>query len=80
MTLLSCLCFQVSRHLSKLFDSLAKLNFKRSPDKKPLKAALGMFSKEEEYVPLEQECDLSGQVSEVSCKSLPGGRAVQTQD
>uniref|UniRef100_A0A8B9VFM5 Dynein axonemal heavy chain 17 n=1 Tax=Anas zonorhyncha TaxID=75864 RepID=A0A8B9VFM5_9AVES len=53
---------EVSRHLSKLFDSLAKLKFKMSPDKKPLKAALGMFSKEEEYVPLDQECDLSGQV------------------
>ncbi|XP_035168476.1 LOW QUALITY PROTEIN: dynein heavy chain 17, axonemal [Oxyura jamaicensis] len=53
---------EVSRHLSKLFDSLAKLKFKMSPDKKPLKAALGMFSKEEEYVPLDQECDLTGQV------------------
>lgn len=63
----------MSRHLSKLFDSLAKLKFKMSPDKKPLKAALGMFSKEEEYVPLDQECDLSGQVSEVSGRSPPGG-------
>lgn len=79
MTLLSCLCLQVSRHLSKLFDSLAKLKFKMSPDKKPLKAALGMFSKEEEYVPLDQECDLSGQVSEVSGRALGGG-AVQAQD
>ncbi|XP_040542548.1 dynein axonemal heavy chain 17 isoform X5 [Gallus gallus] len=53
---------EVSRHLSKLFDSLAKLKFKMSPDKKPLKTALGMFSKEEEFVPLSAECDLSGQV------------------
>ncbi|OXB61088.1 hypothetical protein ASZ78_013651 [Callipepla squamata] len=53
---------EVSQHLSKLFDSLAKLKFKMSPDKKPLKAALGMFSKEEEFVPLCAECDLSGQV------------------
>ncbi|XP_021270931.1 dynein heavy chain 17, axonemal [Numida meleagris] len=53
---------EVSRHLSKLFDSIAKLKFKTSPDKKPLKAALGMFSKEEEFVPLVAECDLSGQV------------------
>lgn len=62
MGLLPC-CPQVSRHLSKLFDSLAKLKFKMSPDKKPLKVAVGMFSKEEEFVPLDAECDLSGQVS-----------------
>ncbi|XP_067164351.1 dynein axonemal heavy chain 17 [Apteryx mantelli] len=53
---------EVSRHLSKLFDSLAKLKFKMSPDNKPLKIGLGMFSKEEEYVDLDKECDLSGQV------------------
>ncbi|XP_065591374.1 dynein axonemal heavy chain 17 isoform X2 [Cyrtonyx montezumae] len=53
---------EVSRHLSKLFDSLAKLKFKMSPDKTPLKVALGMFSKEDEFVPLNAECDLSGQV------------------
>lgn len=53
----------MSRHLSKLFDSLAKLKFKMGPDDKPMKVALGMFSKEDEYVPLNAECDLSGQVS-----------------
>ncbi|XP_068269716.1 LOW QUALITY PROTEIN: dynein axonemal heavy chain 17 [Nyctibius grandis] len=53
---------EVSRHLPKLFDSLAKLKFKKSPDKKPLKVGLGMFSRDEEYVPLDAECDLSGQV------------------
>ncbi|NXL38693.1 DYH17 protein, partial [Glaucidium brasilianum] len=53
---------EVSRHLPKLFDSLAKLKFKMSPDKKPLKVGLGMFSKDEEYVPLDADCDLSGQV------------------
>ncbi|XP_015735401.1 dynein heavy chain 17, axonemal [Coturnix japonica] len=53
---------EVSRHLSKLFDSLAKLKFKMGPDDKPMKVALGMFSKEDEYVPLNSECDLSGQV------------------
>ncbi|XP_009879601.1 PREDICTED: dynein heavy chain 17, axonemal [Charadrius vociferus] len=53
---------EVSRHLPKLFDSLAKLKFKMSPDKKPLKVGLGMFSRDEEYVPLDADCDLSGQV------------------
>lgn len=53
----------MSRHLSKLFDSLAKLKFKTGADKKPLKAALGMFSGDEEYVAFDADCDLSGQVS-----------------
>ncbi|NXE57526.1 DYH17 protein, partial [Casuarius casuarius] len=53
---------EVSRHLSKLFDSLAKLKFKTGPDNKPLRTGLGMLSKEEEYVALDGECDLSGQV------------------
>ena len=53
----------MSRHLPKLFDSLAKLKFKMSRDKKPLKVALGMFSRDKEYVPLDADCDLSGQVS-----------------
>ncbi|NXL59531.1 DYH17 protein, partial [Chordeiles acutipennis] len=53
---------EVSRHLPKLFDSLARLKFKMSPDKKPLKVGLGMFSRDEEHVPLDAECDLSGQV------------------
>ncbi|NXF34737.1 DYH17 protein, partial [Nyctibius bracteatus] len=53
---------EVSRHLPKLFDSLAKLKFKMRPDKEPLKVGLGMFSRDEEYVPLDADCDLSGQV------------------
>ncbi|XP_010211142.1 PREDICTED: dynein heavy chain 17, axonemal, partial [Tinamus guttatus] len=54
---------EVARHLSKLFDSLAKLKFRMGPDNKPLKIGLGMFSKEDEYVDLDKDCDLSGQVS-----------------
>lgn len=64
---LPCLCSQVSRHLPKLFDSLAKLKFKMSPARKPLKVGLGMFSRDEEYVPLDGDCDLSGQVSRAPC-------------
>ncbi|NXM68229.1 DYH17 protein, partial [Serilophus lunatus] len=53
---------EVSRHLTKLFDSVAKLNFQLSSDKKPLKVAQGMFSRDGEYVPFDTDCDLSGQV------------------
>ncbi|PKK16915.1 hypothetical protein A306_00000055, partial [Columba livia] len=60
---------EVSRHLSKLFDSLAKLKFKTGADKKPLKVALGMFSGDEEYVPFDADCDLSGQVA-LTCTQI----------
>ncbi|NXK40473.1 DYH17 protein, partial [Piprites chloris] len=53
---------EVSRHLTKLFDSVAKLKFQLSSDKKPLKVAQGMFSRDGEYVPFDTDCDLSGQV------------------
>ncbi|XP_039082400.1 dynein heavy chain 17, axonemal [Hyaena hyaena] len=53
---------EVSRHLAKLFDSLCKLKFRLGDDGKPLKVGLGMYSKEDEYVDFDQECDLSGQV------------------
>ncbi|XP_025715360.1 dynein axonemal heavy chain 17 isoform X2 [Callorhinus ursinus] len=53
---------EVSRHLAKLFDSLCRLKFRLDADEKPLKFGLGMFSKEDEYVDFDQECDLSGQV------------------
>ncbi|XP_061233427.1 dynein axonemal heavy chain 17 isoform X1 [Neopsephotus bourkii] len=53
---------EVSRHLAKLFDSLAKLKFKKAVDNKPMKVALGMFSLDEEYVTFDAHCTLSGQV------------------
>ncbi|NXB98994.1 DYH17 protein, partial [Orthonyx spaldingii] len=53
---------EVSRHLTKLFDSLAKLKFQQGSDKKPQKVAHGMFSRDGEYVPFDAGCDLSGQV------------------
>uniref|UniRef100_A0A8C5IYP6 Dynein axonemal heavy chain 17 n=1 Tax=Junco hyemalis TaxID=40217 RepID=A0A8C5IYP6_JUNHY len=53
---------EVSRHLTKLFDSLAKLKFQEDADKKPQKVALGMFSRDGEYMDFDAECDLSGQV------------------
>ncbi|NXH86672.1 DYH17 protein, partial [Edolisoma coerulescens] len=53
---------EVSRHLTKLFDSLAKLKFQEGSDQKPQKVAHGMFSRDGEYVPFDADCDLSGQV------------------
>lgn len=53
---------QVGRHLAKLFDSIAKLKFKMDPNDKPLKVGVGMYSKEDEYVDFDKDCDCSGQV------------------
>ncbi|KAM9001324.1 dynein axonemal heavy chain 17 [Sarcophilus harrisii] len=53
---------EVGRHLSKLFDSLCKLKFQLDEEEKPIKIAVGMYSKEDEYVDFDKECDLSGQV------------------
>ncbi|NXH39972.1 DYH17 protein, partial [Dicaeum eximium] len=53
---------EVSRHLTKLFDSLAKVKFQEDSDKKPLKVAHGMFSRDGEYMDFDADCDLSGQV------------------
>lgn len=57
---------QVTRHLLKLFDNLADLSFKDDVDdggldpKTPV--ALGMYSREGEYVPFSQPCVCEGQV------------------
>nr|XP_057916965.1 dynein heavy chain 9, axonemal [Doryrhamphus excisus] len=53
---------QVQRHLSKLFDNMAKMNLQADGQGSPPKTGLGMYSKEEEYVPFNQPCDCSGQV------------------
>ncbi|NXX93579.1 DYH9 protein, partial [Centropus bengalensis] len=52
----------VQRHLSKLFDNLAKMKFQLDSEQKPTKLGLGMYSKEEEYVGFSEPCDCSGQV------------------
>ncbi|XP_062448100.1 dynein axonemal heavy chain 9 [Rhea pennata] len=52
----------VQRHLSKLFDNLAKMKFQLDSEQKPTKIALGMYSKEEEYVNFSEPCDCNGQV------------------
>uniref|UniRef100_A0A3Q2SZQ2 Dynein axonemal heavy chain 9 n=1 Tax=Fundulus heteroclitus TaxID=8078 RepID=A0A3Q2SZQ2_FUNHE len=53
---------QVQKHLSKLFDNIAKMQFGADEEGNPSKAALGMYSKEDEYVHFNQACDCSGQV------------------
>ncbi|XP_056405417.1 dynein axonemal heavy chain 9 [Hyla sarda] len=48
----------VMRHLSKLFDNMAKMKFEDGESK----TGLGMYSKEDEYVTFNESCDCSGQV------------------
>ena len=55
--------FQVARHLAKLFDSMAKLKFKMDENDKPTKEAVGMYSKDGEYVDFDEPCKCVGQVS-----------------
>ncbi|KAK2528630.1 hypothetical protein Q9233_007601 [Columba guinea] len=51
----------VQRHLSKLFDNLARMKFQLDSEQKPTKVGLGMYSREEEYVSFSEPCDCSGQ-------------------
>lgn len=53
---------EVARHLSKLFDNMAALKFKQNDKGEDLKEAIGMFSKEKEYVDFDKSCDCTGQV------------------
>ena len=53
---------EVARHLAKLFDNMARLKFKEDDDGKPMKIALGMYSKEGEYVDFSEPCECVGQV------------------
>jgi len=52
----------VSKHLAKLFDSMAKLKFKMDDKGNPTKVAVGMYSKENEYVEFESSCECVGPV------------------
>ena len=62
--------FQVARHLAKLFDSMAKLKFKEDADGKPTKEAVGMYSKDGEYVNFDEPCKCVGQVLEIMCMAV----------
>jgi dynein heavy chain len=50
------------RHLTKLFDSLAKLKFEQDKDGNNSKTALAMWSKDDEFVNFPHPCDCNGQV------------------
>lgn len=54
-----CIIF---RHLTKLFDSMAKLKFIES-EKSGEKVASGMIAKDGEFVPFHGTCDCTGAVS-----------------
>lgn len=45
---------QVQKHLSKLFDNIAKMRFETDGEENPSKTGLVIYSKEEEYVPFNQ--------------------------
>lgn len=56
--------------MTKLFDSMAHLKFKQDDAGNDTKVALGMHSKDGEYVDLDQPCDLGGQVQVFHYHSL----------
>lgn len=63
------MCFQVTRHLLKLFDNIADLRFQDSGDggggeEDGMAVAIGMYSREGEYVSFSQKCACEGQVLE----------------
>ena len=55
---------EVQWHCPKLFDNMQKLEFQDNDDGSPSKLAVGMYSKEDEYVPFSEPCDCSGAVEE----------------
>uniref|UniRef100_A0A8C4MX94 Dynein axonemal heavy chain 11 n=1 Tax=Equus asinus asinus TaxID=83772 RepID=A0A8C4MX94_EQUAS len=52
---------QVTRHLAKLFDSISDLQFEEDQGVSAY-SAIGMYSKEKEYVPFQAACDCTGHV------------------
>ncbi|KAG7466869.1 hypothetical protein MATL_G00146930 [Megalops atlanticus] len=52
---------QVTRHLLKLFDNLADLKFSETEQEGEKAVAVGMFSREGEYVPFSEPCVCEGQ-------------------
>ena len=52
----------VAKHLAKLFDNMAALKFEEDEDGNQTKNAIGMYSKEKEYVDLFQLCECVGKV------------------
>lgn len=53
---------QVAVHLSKLFDNMSDLDFSNGEELDNPKCAVGMYSKEREYVPFLAQCRCEGPV------------------
>ncbi|KAF7658249.1 hypothetical protein LDENG_00015570 [Lucifuga dentata] len=53
---------EITVHLSKLFDSMSDLEFSKNQQQHNNKLAVGMYSKEREYVPFQTECYCYGPV------------------
>ncbi|XP_053089780.1 dynein axonemal heavy chain 11 isoform X1 [Pangasianodon hypophthalmus] len=53
---------EVTHHLAKLFDSIADLQFCQDEYRMKDLVAVGMFSREREYVPFHSQCDCVGPV------------------
>lgn len=51
----------MAHHLTKLFDNIADLKFQENVEES-VNTALGMYSREKEYVPFYEGCGFSGQV------------------
>ncbi len=58
---------QVAKHLAKLFDSMASLKFEEDASGEPTKNAVGMYSKDKEYVDFDEPFQCVGQVSVGAC-------------
>lgn len=53
---------QVQKHLSKLFDNVAKMRFEVDGEGTCSRTGVGMFSREDEYVAFSRSCQCTGQV------------------
>ncbi|KAI8812367.1 dynein heavy chain and region D6 of dynein motor-domain-containing protein [Cladochytrium replicatum] len=53
---------EVAVHLSKLFDSISRLEFQKNEKGELTKTAIGMYSKEDEYVQFVSPCECTGPV------------------
>ncbi|KAL7754360.1 hypothetical protein RI367_000341 [Sorochytrium milnesiophthora] len=59
---------EVAVHLSKLFDNLARLEFEKGADGEFTKRAIGMYSKEDEFVNFSEPCECVGAVEVWLCR------------
>lgn len=53
---------EVAIHLPKLFDSITRLEFEKNTGTELSKIAIGMYSREDEYVPFQEVCNCTGAV------------------